>query len=232
MKSFSFFLFCMAVIYSCKEQTKTTTEKFTDTAYKDSVRFVDAQKRSVDSLKTDSLTKAAIAASNDTITAGERVGRVFLNEATDAVINDLGQPDSADAAMGKTMLSWYTKPSGKGTDTAMNSTMIFAAMNAGAKDEVYKVKQIRITSPFFKTAQKIGCGSTVTFIKLQYPQLKKPNAVYRDKKTGTEIMLYDETDEGIAFEINEATKCVGITVHEPGKKAREIYSVIYGREKE
>ena len=63
---------------------------------------------------------------------------------------------------------------------------------------------------------------------MQYPTIKKATASFSDKTTGKTVQIYDEVKQGIAFEINEATKCIGITVHLPGKKAWESYFVEYG----
>lgn len=62
---------------------------------------------------------------------------------------------------------------------------------------------------------------------MHYPSLKNSSLAFKDK-TGSDVLIYDAINDGIAFEINEATKCAGITVHEPGKKALEIYTSVYG----
>ena len=166
-------------------------------------------------------------ATNDTIVPGKSIGHISLNETAEDVIRALGEPDARDAAMGKALLTWNSKPSMKGADTIVNSIEIFTATNFGAKNEASRVKQIRITSPFFKTSEHVSCGSTIAFIKLQFPELKKVTASYTDN-AGNTIMIWDDTKTGISFEINEMTKCCGITVHKPGEKAREIYNAKFG----
>jgi len=176
----------------------------------------------------DSVTShAAVSKANDTIVPGKSIGHISLGEKTNEVILAIGQPDSSDAAMGKQMLSWYSKQAKKDKDTAVNSIKIFAVTNFGGKDEASRVKQVRITSPFFKTEEGIGCGSTLTFIKTQYRDIRKASASYTDR-SGSPVMIYDDIKEGIAFEIGSNTKCVGVTVHQPGHKAWEIYAASFG----
>ena len=212
---------------SCSQRDKTTVEKFTDTAIRDSV----TKPALVDSIAVDSLKKAFQAAANDTIFPGISIGCIKLGQTANDIIKALGQPDSSDAAMGKSMMRWFSKPTGKGIDTAVNSISVFSSSNMGSKDERRRIIHIRITSPYYKTPEHIGYGSTLTFIKRQYPTLKKPTATFSDKSTGKTVQIYDEIKEGIAFEINEATKCAGITIHLPGKKAWETYFNEYGTPK-
>lgn len=209
---------------SCKQRNKTTVEKFTDTTIRDTV----IKPSLVDSIAADSLKKVFQTAANDTILPGVSIGCIKLGQTTDDVIKALGRPDSSDAAMGKSLMQWFSKPTGKGLDTTVNSISGFSSSNMGSKDERRKISHIRITSPYYKTPEHIGYGSTLTFIKMQYPTLKKASASFSDKTTGKTVQIYDEVKQGIAFEINEATKCVGITVHMPGKKAWETYFAAYG----
>ena len=206
-------------IFGCKEQTKTSKEKFTDTVVKDTTIVHDTVKLAA--------ATPAVNAANDTITAGKSIGHISLNEKSADVIKELGKPDAEDAAMGKAMLTWFSKPSGKDADTVKNSIIVYTTTNFGGNDEAPRVKYIRITSPFFKTTEGISCGSTIAFIKMKYPALKKPTASYTDKN-GATVMLYDVKDEGIGFEINEATKCVGITVHKPNTNPWEILVPEFG----
>ena len=208
-------------LFSCTQQTKTSTEKFTDTAVHDSVS------KAGDTTKKNISGATMPAAANDTIVPGKSIGHILLNERMDDVIRALGQPDSTDAAMGKSMSKWFSKPSKKGADTAIHSIIVFATTNFGGKDEASRVKHIRITSPFFKTAEGVGCGSTIAFIKMQYPTIKKAGASYTDR-SGNTVLIYDDTNEGIAYEIDASTRCVGITVHARGQRAREVYNAEFG----
>jgi len=203
-------------ICACNQKSKKSDIKLASAEIKDSTRV---------SGKDSVTSHAAVSKANDTIMPGKSIGHISLDEKTEDVIQALGQPDSSDAAMGKQMLSWYSKPTKK--DTAVNSIKIFAAANFGGKDEAARVRQVRITSPFFKTAEGIGCGSTIAFIKTQYKDIKKASASYTDR-SGNPVMIYDDIKEGIAFEIGSNTKCVGVTVHPRGHKAWEIYAAEFG----
>ncbi len=203
---------------ACRQQTKTSTEKFTDTQVRDTTPGMPAA-----ATIKDTITKAPSA--NDTINPGKSIGHISLNEKTADVIAALGKPDAEDAAMGKAMLTWNSKPTMNVNDTIPHTIKIFTSTNFGGKDEASRVKHIRVTSPFFKTAEGVGCGSTIAFIKMQYKDIKKPAASYTDK-SGKKVMIYDK--DGIAFEIDENTKCVGITVHKPGEKAWETYISEFG----
>lgn len=162
-------------------------------------------------------------AANDTIVAGKSIGHVSIDEKMELVGAELGKPDDGDAAMGKALSIWKSKPSGKAGDTVSHTITIYSTTNFGDKDEAPRVQNIRVTSPFFKTAEMVKCGSTLVFIKMQYPTVKKPTATYTDKATGEEIAIYDEQKEGIAFEINAGGKCVAIGVHKPGKRIFDTY---------
>jgi hypothetical protein len=162
-------------------------------------------------------------ASNDTIAAGKSIGYVSINEKMEPVTAELGTPDDGDAAMGKALSIWRSKPSGKGADTVSHTITIFSTTNFGDKEEAPRVQNIRVTSPFFKTVEMIRCGSTLAFIKLQYPAVKKPIAAYTDKASGEVITIYDDQKQGISFEINPEGKCIGIAVHKPGKKIIDTY---------
>ena len=209
-------------LFSCTQKTNSRTDSVTDKTAGDT-----AHKTLVDPAKKPALGATISSAANDTIVPGKSIGHILLNEKMDEVIKVLGQPDSADAAMGKSMSKWFSKPSKKGADTVIHSIIVFATTNFGGKDEASRVRHIRITSPFFKTAEQVGCGSTIAFIKMQYPEIKKPGASYTDR-SGNTVMIYDDVKEGIAYEIDGSTRCIGITVHGRGQKARETYLAEFG----
>ena len=163
---------------------------------------------------------------NDTIMPGKAVGRITLNEKVTDLYKTLGEPDSADAAMGKALLSWFAKPVIKDGDTTVNSVRVFTHTNFGSKEESPRVKLIRITSPFFKTESRVGTGSTLAFIKMQYPTIKKW-ASY-EMAADKPVVIYADMKEGISFEIGGTTKCVGIAVHHPNEVAWELYNAIFG----
>ncbi len=147
------------------------------------------------------------------ITPAKSIGKISLNENADLVYKALGKPDSGDAAMGKSLSTWYADHDPKGYQT-----QIFCARNMGNSDEnISRVKQIRVTSPYFKSKENIGVGATLAQIEAEfkvvktasYPTKKPPYQIYDDKK-------------GIAFEILNG-KCRAVIVYLPGDRGGITY---------
>ena len=197
-------------LFSCTEHTKTTTVKFTDKSIKDSIIPL----TKADILKKDTVVISKIV--NDSILPGKSIGDIYIDETSEEVLVKLGKPDSSEAGMNKILLTWFSKPTMKNEDTIVNKLAIFATNKTQQSDGKYWVKKIRITSPLFKTAEKVGCGSTLAYIKLQYPILKKSVSEFTDEQ-GNDIELYDDVKDGIAFEICN-NKCKAILVHASRKK--------------
>jgi len=201
------------LLFSCTENTKVTTIKYTDVGIKDSI--VPALKVAIDSLKIDSLKIPD--PKNDTIVAGISVGSIKIGESAETLIQKKGMPDSSNAAMNKAYNGWFTKPTMEGADTMVTSFETFSVVSGkNEKEKTSRIKTIRVTSPQYKTDKQVGAGNTFAYVKLQYPTLKKPVAK-STTANGAPIELFDETTEGIAFEIVDG-KCVAIIIHEKGKK--------------
>ncbi|UEG53517.1 hypothetical protein LLH06_00815 [Mucilaginibacter daejeonensis] len=151
-------------------------------------------------------TKAEVAADH-LIVPGKSIGQTRLDEDMDQVIARLGKPDGGDAAMGKSTSVWYT-----GHDTAKASTTIFASRQMGTADERARVKQIRVTSPWFKTADGIMTGADKAAIEKIYPHLEKAESpIAKDE-------VYADKAAGIAFEFDGQDKCSAIIVMLPEGK--------------
>ncbi len=133
---------------------------------------------------------------------GQSVGSVALGDA-DSVLDALGDPDFSDAAMGKAALIWYPE------DEPNHPISVFTARDMG-NDETARIKQIRITSPRFKTRHSIGVGSSLRDISDNYP-LQIVETYDQDGETHT---VYN-ANEGIAFEVDTAYRCVAVVIHEP-----------------
>ncbi|GGH11522.1 hypothetical protein [Mucilaginibacter phyllosphaerae] len=147
------------------------------------------------------------------IVPGTSIGQTSLNESSENVHKRLGKPDSGDAAMGKSISVWYA-----GHDTTGNVTQMYFSRGQG-DDETKRVKQIRVTSPFFKLNSKVFAGVPFKNVSGIY-QLKKV-ATFTDK--GSNHTLYDDTKAGIAFDADDKGIITGITVHEPGREAASTY---------
>lgn len=139
------------------------------------------------------------------ITPGKGIGHIVLDDDVQNVIKQLGKPDSADAAMGSSLMVWFAGHHPKG-----NRTAVFAHRNMGGKDEsVNRVRKVLVTSPRFKTAEGMGAGSAKTDIDKNYT-LKAINS-YTGK--GGKVQVYTDLAKGISFEIDNGGKCVGVVVH-------------------
>jgi hypothetical protein len=175
-----------------------------------------------DTAKTDTVLKpGSVSSSKMLIIPGKSISLISLNENAEKVFQLLGKPDSADAAMGKSLVTWKSK-SGDGGSGIASQINIFFSRNMGADDEASKVKHVRITSPDFYTAENVHIGSQLNVIMQHYP-LAKQVASYTSSETNKQVIVYDDIHKGIAFETDHNNRCIGITVHEPDKKAFETY---------
>jgi hypothetical protein len=140
------------------------------------------------------------------IVPGKRIGDIYINENADSVIAKFGKPDFGDAAMGASVMIWFDK-SGK----TIHETGIYAHRNMGAANEKTNyIKEIRETSPNFKTADYGGAGSALKDVMKLY-RLKKHPAPGNKK-----LWLYDNYQQGIGFEVDSTGKCLAVYVHAPG----------------
>ncbi len=213
MKKFLLIISSTLLIFSCNEKSKVTTTKFTDVGIKDSI--IPALTIATDTIKIDSV-KLAIQ-KNDSILPGIAVGGILIGESSTSLIEKKGMPDSSDAGMNKMYHEWLTKPTMKDADSIATSFKTFSVTGGNsAKDTASHIKRIRVTSPMYKTAMQVKVGNTLAYLKLQYPSLKKPLAK-TEIANGETIEVYDNTEEGIAFEIVN-NKCVAIIVHGKGQK--------------
>lgn len=135
------------------------------------------------------------------IVPGKAIGNTHINDNMDSVTSLLGKPDDGDAAMQKSVAIYY-----KGA----YATSILSARNPDGDHPVEKVKQIRVTSPAFKTEDGLHVGSTLNELNAKY-QLKKTTTY---KGEGGECTVWD-AGHGIAFETNPAGNCIAVIVYSP-----------------
>ncbi|MEP6711343.1 MAG: hypothetical protein ABJA37_02950 [Ferruginibacter sp.] len=200
---------------SCKNVQVKTPE------FSDSTSLPQTKVISNDSLSNEQIIKVEQVSASRLLIPGKSIGLTTLNEKATLVNKRLGKADEGDAAMGKALLTWFSKPSANAKDSTKYSTTIYFVTNMGGPNEASRVKQIRITSPFFMTLNRIGVTSILDSVLHYFPSAKK-TALYNaaDK---TPVYIYDDVATGITFEINSKNKCVGITIHEPNQKAFETY---------
>lgn len=135
---------------------------------------------------------------------GKSAGAFLLGDADSTVFQQLGKPDFGDAAMGKAASIWYTD------DEPDHPFSIFTSRDMG-NDETARIKQIRITSPNYKTVQSIGVGSSLRDISDAYPL----QIVETYDQNGQTYTVYN-ANEGIAFEVDTTYSCVAVIIHEEG----------------
>lgn len=154
---------------------------------------------------------ASTAQSDWLITPGKSIGHIALNDDVQNVIKQLGKPDSSDAAMGSSLMVWFTNH-----NTAGNRTAVFARHHMGGKDEqISYVQKILVTSPQFKTADGVGVGSSKQEIQKTYTL--KPTST--DSNKSGKVQVYTDLAKGISFEIDGRGKCVGVVVHKANDMA-------------
>ncbi|MBO9633784.1 MAG: hypothetical protein J7578_11765 [Chitinophagaceae bacterium] len=159
-----------------------------------------------DSVKLGSISTPS---SGQLIKPGYSIGHLVIGSSTDSAIAILGSPDSSDAAMGSALMAWYSK------DANQYRTAIFAGRNMG-NDEVSRIKRIMVSSPWFTTADGIATGSSLEAIEKKYSLKPVDDATAKSKG----LMVFDDTEKGIAFDIDTASKiCKAISVHKPGEGA-------------
>lgn len=168
-----------------------------------------ADKKVADSATTDTTVAIETEVKPDQlITPGKGIGHLTIDLPVDSAIAKLGKPDSSDAAMGSSLMAWYSK------DADKYRTAVFARRNMG-NDEVSRIKLIMVSSPWFKTDDGIATGTTLADIEKSY-QLKPVDNTAAAKKG---LLVYDDNAKGITFDVDSASKkCVAITVHQANEK--------------
>jgi hypothetical protein len=222
--------YCLSIILAAslfiacnagKEKTASTNNETTDSSKTNTINLPDPNQQITAVADTTPVSASRL------IIPGKSIGLTSIDQKYNLAMKHLGEPANTDAAMGgKVLATWYSKPVIHGTDTMINETEIFFTTQMGVETES-RVRHIRITSGFFATANHIGTGSSLDSVQKYFPGMKKI-ATYTSPKTKKTVMVYDDNHSGIAFEIEEENKCVGITVHKPGDLAYETYNALFG----
>ncbi|RDC64714.1 hypothetical protein [Adhaeribacter pallidiroseus] len=163
---------------------------------------------------------------NRLIVPGKSIGLTALQEKAEVVTARLGKPDSSDAAMGKALATWFSKPDTTVPKAARHQTTIYFKTNMGGPDEASRVDQIRITSPYFLTIDSVHVNSDVASIQKSFPEIVKV-AAYTSPQNAAKVTIYDDAAAGIAFEMNEQARCVAITVHAANQGIKNSYLPLF-----
>jgi hypothetical protein len=165
----------------------------------------------------DRSSKAEVPPAAKLIIPGKSIGQTQINENGAKVFKLLGRPDAGDAAMGKSLSIWYANH-----DTTGYQTMIFATRQMGTENGDSKVKQIRITSPWFTTAEGVHVGSTRQQVEQHYTVKKSALVTHQAEK----YSIY-KADNGIAFETNAKDICSAIIIFDPAFQPGQTYLPFY-----
>lgn len=202
------YLLTAAMFFSCHGNKTTGTAAVNS---KDS-SVNDMPTQVLDSLKPNMPVDSSMATipANQLIVAGKSIGLTHIGQPTEEAIKHLGKPDAGDAAMGKSVSTWFSKKE------PQYKTQVYSSIRFGSDGDKPSVRSIRVTNPFFVTANGLKAGSRLNHILTSFNGLLLSGSYKSGKET---IKVYDDTKQGIAFEINEQETCVGVCVHATGEKA-------------
>lgn len=152
------------------------------------------------------------------IIPGRSIGDIALNTDATSIFQKNGKPDAGDAAMGKATAEWKLAP-----DTAKYSIAIYTVRDMG-NDTTALIKRIRVTAPQYKTKDGFGTSSLLRDLRSTF-KLEKQKGYRRGQ---ARIDVYADLS-GVAFEIDEQQRCIGIVVYEKGKLHPDTYfGFLYG----
>lgn len=160
--------------------------------------------------KTDKLDTVKTIAEKQLIIPGKAIGQLHIDATMADAYKILGKPDSGDHAMGSSLAIWYADHNARAY-----STRVFGSHKYGAKNEqaIY-IRKIMVDSPWFKTSEGIGTGSSLEKIRKVYTAKKGDSF----KLNGKTIDVYSDLVNGITFEIDsETSKCSTIIVGRPNE---------------
>jgi len=186
------YIFIIAInfsLFACNQNQPATTQSLAD------------------SLHTADTSVKAISPAR-MIIPGKKIGHIYINADADSLAAKLGHPKFNDAAMGALLMIWKADYNGHVYETGTYSHRKMG----DADDAVSYIKEIRTTSPRFKTADYAGPGSELKDIMKLYKLKKRDVPGVTDKKTA----LYDDYAAGIGFEVDSNGKCTAVLVHAPG----------------
>jgi hypothetical protein len=187
IKSISSLFLLVILFYACSgDQSKSTK----------------AQEQTV---KDTIATSSADTSGNDQsllLVPGKSAGKVNIGQNAEEVYVLFGKADAGDAAMQKSVAIWY-----KNHDPKSFSTSVYTVRDTG-DNPAARIKQVRVTSPEFKTKENIGVSSTLGEIQNKYSVTKLTDVIDR----GEILEMYDHL-AGIAFEVDSKGICKAIIIH-------------------
>lgn len=201
-------LFC----FGCQSNTNNTSSR--QPSHSDSL-----QNTTADSRHNTSAIGAGEISPDYLIVPGKSIGKTMVDQDVEILSKNLGKPDFSDAAMGKAWLVWFGKKDEHNNRTELDIYTTYKDSSMSSK----VVKEIRTTSSAFMTRDSVKVYVSLATIQKYFPHIKY---LEKYKDGAREISIYDDVQQGIAFDIAKAGNqqiCIGITVHEPGKRVNDVY---------
>ena len=143
------------------------------------------------------------------IIPGVSAGKIKIDENAAPLYELFGKPDAGDAAMQKAVAIWYDDH-----DPAAYAKSIYSVRDTG-DNPIARVRQIRVTSPEYKTKTGIGVNSSLTEIQGEFTVKKVPDYPASAAK---EALFYSSS--GIAFEIDTNMRCRAVLIHPAGEELK------------
>ncbi|MCX2574842.1 hypothetical protein [Pedobacter sandarakinus] len=154
------------------------------------------------------------------IVPGRSIGEISLGDSIEKVAKVLGKADGGDAAMGKAWGIWYGSKMENGDTDEIAIYSSYKDTTMHVKD----VKQIRITSPKYKTQDGFTVGRTTSETKNKFPGMALASSYLTATKDT--VQIYDAKQEGIAFEFLRG-KGVALTIHPPNQSVNNTYLTLH-----
>jgi hypothetical protein len=186
---------------------------------------------------------AQLAGAAAMISPGVSIGRVRIGETLDDVHRILGTPKLSDAAMGGKLLEvWRSGPAFEGKrQNGVEELEIYFRREGPTLGGQPVVRQIRVTSPFFRTLSGISVRSSFAQISGEFPTLSDDEELtyaINGGRSDKEIEVFVDRARGIAFEFRNGAPadpdargyCRAIHIFQPNTNPRPIQN--FARESE
>ena len=169
------------------------------------------------------------------ITPGEGIGIVLLGQRLEEVHASLGAPKLSDAVMGGRLWEiWRSGPAFEGSrQNGFEELEVYFTREQPDLSGPSVVRQIRVTSPFFRTASGVSIRNSFSQIIDRFPNLRIDEELtyaLSGDRNEKDIEMYVDRTRGIAFEFRNGAAadptvtgfCRAIHVFRPGTDPRII----------
>jgi hypothetical protein len=171
------------------------------------------------------------------VTPGEGIGRVLLGQRLDEVHAAIGAPKLSDAAMGGRLWEiWRSGTAFEGTrQNGPEELEIYFTRERSDLGGPSIVRQIRVSSPFFRTLSGISIRNSFSEIIGSFPNLRvdeELTSALNGGQSEKELEMFVDTTRGIAFEFRSGASadptvpgfCRAIHVFRPDTDPRMMES--------